>query len=185
MGLVFAPFDTETTGLPIHRLSPVSKQPRVIEFGGIITDGNEVIATCEFICNPGVVIEPIITEITGLTNEDLKQYPPFEHYVPQLAEFFAQADSCIAHNLSFDRNMLTWDLQRLGLTLDAINFPRIQLCTVEQTFPTYGRMMKLIDLYERVTGEEYTQKHRALDDVRLMHVMCQKLGIYEIGKDVE
>lgn len=178
----FAPFDTETTGLPVHHRSPLSKQPRIIEFGGVITDGTEILDTLEFICNPGVAIEPIITEITGLTNADLEQHPPFSHFVPQLAEFFAKADGCIAHNLSFDRHMLEWDLARIDLTMADINFPSIQICTVEQTKAKFGRRMRLIDLYEFVTGEKYVQKHRALDDVRLMHEMAKSMGVYELGK---
>lgn len=183
--MLFAPFDCETTGLPVHRLAPLSKQPRIIEFGGIITDGENVIHTLEFICNPGVAIEPIITEITGLTNEDLKDKPPFSAFVPELKDFFSRASGCIAHNLSFDRSMLAWDLQRIGLTLEDIAFPAIQICTVEQTMPRFGRRMRLIELYEYVTKKPYAQKHRALDDVRLMHEMARDMGVYNIGKEVQ
>lgn len=181
--MLFAPFDTETTGLPGHRLVSLDKQPRVIEFGGIITDGDGVIHQLEFICNPGVAIEPIITEITGLTNADLETKPPFSDFVPALADFFKRAGACIAHNLSFDKNMLKWDLERIGMTLDDINFPKIQICTVEQTAPRFGRRMRLIELYERITGQPYVQKHRALDDVRLMDEMCKVMGVYEIGQN--
>src|ERR1700741_156004 len=180
--MLFAPYDTETTGLPAHRLVSRNKQPRIIEFGGMITDGDNVTHTLEFICNPGVAIEPIITEITGLTNADLETKPPFEEFVPQLADFFGRAQACIAHNLSFDKSMLQWDLERIGLTLKDINFPDIQICTVEQTFHRFGRRMRLIELYERITGQPYVQKHRALDDVRLMHEMCKVMNVYQIGK---
>lgn len=182
--MLFAPFDTETTGLPAHRLVSINKQPRIIEFGGMITDGENVLSTLEFICNPGVAIEPIITEITGLTNSDLEDKPPFKEFVPQLKEFFSKADASIAHNLSFDLSMLEWDLARIDLGLEDINFPKIKICTVEQTYHRFGRRMRLIELYERITGQPYVQKHRALDDVRLMHEMAQVMGVYNIGKDI-
>lgn len=176
--MLFAVYDTETTGLPIHRDSPLSDQPRVIEFGGIITDGKEIIDQLEFICYPGMAISPEITEITGLTNEDLDGKERFEHYVPDLQAYFERCDAVIAHNLSFDRHMLEFDLLRVGLLLGDISWPSIEICTVEQTYHQYGRRMKLIELYELNVGP-YVQKHRAISDTMLLHEVCLKIGVYD------
>lgn len=178
MAMKFALFDNETTGLPFHFLSDLSQQPRIIEFGGIITDGKEIIDQLEFICNPGIAIEAIITKITGLTNEDLDGKPDFGLFIPQLDKFFSQADAAVAHNLSFDEGRLEDDLARRKKTLKDISFPSLGLCTVEQTTPLFGRPMKLIELYRHYVGE-YEQKHRALDDVLRMHEVCKRLGFYE------
>jgi DNA polymerase III alpha subunit (gram-positive type) len=182
--MLFAVFDTETTGLPYHELAPLDMQPRVIEFGGIITDGKEIIDEIEFICNPGIQIEPKITEITGLTNADLNLKGPFSDHVEELQEYFMQADAYIAHNASFDRHMLQFDLKRIKKTLETIRFPLIPICTVEQTYHAFGRRMKLTELYNMFCGV-YVQKHRALDDVRLLHELCQKLGVYEAYNSME
>lgn len=183
--MLFSVFDTETTGLPKHRDADLRLQPRIIEFAGLITDGKEIIETVEFICNPGIAIETIITEITGLTNEDLKDKPPFKQFIPQVAEFFGKTRGRIAHNLSFDRSMLDFDLKRLGMSLDEINwFTRpngtkaIEICTVEETFHQTGYRQRLQDLYQKHFGP-YVQKHRALDDVILLHKIAQKEGVYE------
>lgn len=177
--MLFAVFDTETTGLPLHSDARLDQQPRVIEFGGIITDGVEVISTTEFICNPGMMIEQIITDITGLTNEDLAPYGPFSDHIGQLAEYFGMADAIITHNLSFDRNMIKFDLQRIEKGLSDVGWrDQIEICTVEQTFHTYGRRMKLTELYNLLVGE-YVQKHRAVDDVLVLHRVCQVLGVYD------
>jgi DNA polymerase III epsilon subunit-like protein len=174
----FAVFDTETTGLPIHKDGPLSLQPRVIEFGGIITDGHEIIRELEFICDPKMQISDEITKITGLKNSDLRGKPEFDDFIPQLQSFFMDADAYVAHNASFDRHMLQFDLRRYKKDLPYIFFPRIPICTVEETFHMYGRRMKLIELYELLVGP-YVQKHRAIDDVRLLHAICQKIGLYE------
>jgi DNA polymerase III epsilon subunit-like protein len=176
--MLFAVFDNETTGLPFHRKSPLESQPRIIEFAGIITDGKEILHELEFICNPGIAIEAIITQITGLKNEDLQDKPRFMENIGDLDTFFGKADCAIAHNASFDRSMLAYDLQRVGGTLDTISFPPMVICTVEQTFHQYGKMMKLIDLYEEHCGK-YVQDHRAMSDVKLLHELCQKIGVYE------
>jgi DNA polymerase III epsilon subunit-like protein len=174
----FAVFDTETTGLPVHKDGPLALQPRIIEFGGIITDGHEILRELEFICYPRMQISDEITKITGLKNSDLKGKPEFSEFVPQLQSFFMDADAYVAHNASFDRHMLQFDLRRMKKDLAYIFFPAIPICTVEETFHMYGRRMKLIELYELHCGP-YVQKHRAIDDVRLLHAICQKLGIYD------
>jgi DNA polymerase III epsilon subunit-like protein len=176
--MLFSILDTETTGLPLHPAAPLENQPHLIEVGSIITDGKDIIEVFEFICNPRIAIEQIITDITGLTNDDLRDQPPFEHYLPQLQEHFAKVDAVIAHNLSFDRGMFEFDLRRLGLTLTDIRWPSIEICTVEQSFPLYGRRMKLQELYSQLVGP-YVQKHRAVDDARLLHEVCKAIGVYD------
>lgn len=181
--MLFAVFDTETTGLPFHMDAELSSQPRLIEFAGIITDGVEILDSLEFICNPGIVIEPIITQITGLTNDDLKDKPPFAEFFEQTARYFSQAYGVIAHNEAFDRAMLHYDLLRIGKTLADVNWPALEICTVEQSFHQFGRRMKLQELYELYCGP-YVQKHRALDDVKLLHEVARNIGVYEALKEV-
>lgn len=174
----FAVYDCETTGLPFHYRANIEKQPKVIEFGGIITDGVDILFQTEFAINPGVAIEAVITQITGLTNAFLQDKPYFSFYIPQIADFFNKADVVISHNLSFDKFMLQLDLERLSKTLMDINWPDLQICTVEQTMPKFGRRMKLIELYKYYIGE-IVQEHRGLSDVMMLHAICQKIGLYE------
>jgi DNA polymerase III alpha subunit (gram-positive type) len=180
--MLFAVYDTETTGLPFHFKGDLDKQPRIIEFAGIITDGEKIIDEIEFIINPGIAIEDIITKITGLTNSDLEDKPDFSFYIPKVAAYFKQANAVVAHNLSFDKGMVQYDLERRNLTLSDVNWPKLELCTVEQTMPQFGRRMKLIELYRHYVGE-YEQKHRALDDVMRLHEVCQKIGLYDALKE--
>ncbi|WVW37810.1 DNA polymerase III PolC-type epsilon subunit [Aeromonas phage Gekk3-15] len=176
---LFAVLDYETTGLPFHPLADLDLQPRAIEFAGIITDGIEVIDTLEFICNPWREIEPIITQITGLTNEDLEAQEPWVVQLPRIKDYLSQANVVIAHNLSFDKGIFRNELRHAGLTFEDINWPKIEICTVEQTIDKYGRRMKLTELYNMLVGE-YVQKHRALDDVLLLHEVCKSIGVYDM-----
>jgi len=176
--MLFAVSDTETTGLPFHRAARLNQQPRIIEVGGILTDGINVIEEFSVVVNPEMEIEQIITDITGFTNDDLRDKPTFDKVIDQVAAFYAKADAVIFHNASFDRSMFEYALKRIDLGLVAINWPQLTICTVEETFPKHGRRMKLEELYNMYVGE-IVQDHRALSDVYMLHAVCQKLGVYE------
>lgn len=178
MPRLFSVIDTETTGLNKHPQADLSIQAKPIEFAGIITDGIEIIDQLEFICNPGQAIDEVITKITGLTNADLDNKSPFSAFVPQLSKFFGQAQVVVAHNLSFDTQIMQYAMARLGMTLSDINYPIVRCCTVEQTSPLYGYDRKLQDLYSERIGE-YQQKHRAMDDIMMLHEVCIDMGIYK------
>ncbi len=185
--MLFSIFDTETTGLTKHPEASIDEQPRVIEFGGIITDGKAILEEYEFKCNPGVALEAVITKITGLTDEDLKDKPPFASHIGNLRNYFLKSRGRIAHNLSFDRDLLQYECERAGRTLSDIGYYidapggslTVELCTVEQSFFEYGRYMKLQELIEIVKGE-YVQRHRALDDVLQLFDVAKFLGVFEV-----
>jgi DNA polymerase III epsilon subunit-like protein len=184
MSKLFAVFDTETTGLPLHENADVNLQPKIIEFGGVLTDGIEILDRCNFICNPivkgkTVELSPVITKITGLTNDDLDGEPIFEFYIPTIKKFFSKADVVIAHNLSFDKAMVLYEMRRLGKELEDVSFPSIEICTVEQCVKQFGYRRKLIDLYNMYC-EEAVQSHRAEDDVMMLHEICKAMGIYNL-----
>lgn len=177
----FVVHDWETTGLTLHPQAALNKQPRAIEFAGIVTDGESILDELEFICNPGQEIEPIITKITGLTNEDLETKPYFPKFMPDLAAHFSLGDCVISHNLSFDKAISRVEAEHMDMTLADFNWPSLEVCTVEQTMHMFGRRMKLSELYEIKFGP-YQQKHRAMDDLILLHKCCQAYGIYEAIK---
>lgn len=177
--MIFAPFDFETTGLPFHPNAELRDQPRAIEFACLLTDGEKVIDSYEFLCNPHKPLEAIINRITGLKDEDLLDEPDFVAFVPQIRDYFGRADAIISHNLTFDKFIMSSELRRVGMTLRDVNWPAIEICTVEQTFHQYGRNMKLTELYNELVGE-YVQKHRAIDDVKQLNELCLTLGVYNV-----
>ncbi len=184
MGYVYAIFDTETTGLTKHPSVDVSQQPKMIEFGGLLTDGINKLESLNFICDPivngeSVILDPVITKITGLSNEDLSGEPEFKAYIPDLKRFLSKADVIIAHNMSFDKSILFYEMVRLGLSLDDISFPKIQWCTVEFTMQQFGYRRKLIDLYNMYCPK-MVQSHRAGDDVAMLFEICKAINIFHL-----
>ena len=170
-------FDTETTGIPKHPNARDSNQPRIIEFGAILVDeAGEVLDEINLLMNPGEALEEKITQITGLTDEDLAGQPTFIEQAPKLRPFFERADAIIAHNLPFDTTMVELELERNGLA-EGWPWPSIKICTVQEHAEAWGYRPKLTELYEHYTGEKLEQTHRATDDAKALAVVCKAAGV--------
>lgn len=171
-------FDTETTGLPKHPAAKDRFQPRIIEFCGVLIDQDyNELEVYETLINPKQELEQIITDITGLTDEDLRGARPFSEVETELRAFFSKADVLIAHNLPFDSTLVELELSRNGI--NDWPWPPIKICTVQETAEHHGYRVKLQDLYRKLTGNTWKQSHRALDDVRALIEVCKQLGVLD------
>lgn len=170
-------FDTETTGLPLPVVAPLDKQPRIIEFGMIVVDGEEIHSEYNWLVNPGQTITEEITKITGITNEDLVGQPSFGEIFDMIADVFSNADACIAHNAPFDTKLVNFEARRLEREFP---WPKNVICTVQEYTPTFGRRPKLIDLYEHVLKEPLAQTHRASDDALALYKALKADGFFSI-----
>lgn len=165
-------WDTETTGLPKPETCPLDEQPRIIEYAGIKLDDKTLKekGRMEFICNPGIKLDEVITKITGLADRDLEDKPPFVAFYPKLVDFYLGERSMVAHNLPFDRSLLTFDLMRIDC-LTKFPWPPKHICTVEASMGVRGYRLKLELLHEIVTGMKHKDAHRAMNDVEAL-VTC-------------
>lgn len=103
-------FDTETTGLDWRG------DDRVIELGAVELI-NHIPTGKSFrrFINPGRKVSEATIRITGITDEDLKDEPPFEDpsIVGSFLEFIGDS-TIVAHNAAFDRGFLNAELKRCG-----------------------------------------------------------------------
>lgn len=102
-------FDTETTGLE-------NKSDRVIEIGGIeLVNHFPSGRTFHVYINPGDrKVHPDALAVHGITDEFLKDKPPFAAIVEELIAFFDGA-KWIAHNAAFDMGFINAEFERLNL----------------------------------------------------------------------
>lgn len=169
-------FDTETTGLIENPALPLEQQPRIIEIGAIKVNPATLKIEDELsiLVNPGIVLEPIITKITGLTDENLKGQPRFARILPRLVDFWLGAGTLVAHNAAFDLGLLGFELERLDMVR---RFPWCpEVVDTAEVSATYnnGRYMKLEKWYEHLFGKPAGQTHRALDDCKLLLACWRK-----------
>jgi DNA polymerase III epsilon subunit-like protein len=165
-------FDTETTGLVESRLMRLERQPHVIEVCFLMTDlrdGTILEEFSTFIKPPRRdLLSDKIIGITGIQWSDLANAPSFVEVASRIKKFIVESPVVIAHNLSFDKEVLEIEFKRLG---DKIQWPAMQFCTVEQTRHMKGHNMNLSMLHETLVGYVFEDAHRATVDTRAL-VRC-------------
>lgn len=104
--LTFVSFDLETTGLSIM-------DDDITEFGAVRYKNGQEIDRIQSLIKPHKRISQKITQLTHITNDDVKNAPTIEEYIPKILEFFGD-DVIVAHNATFDVGFLNEILQRHG-----------------------------------------------------------------------
>lgn len=159
-------FDTETTNLIHNSLQPLDKQPRIIEFFGMVlddTDWSEISILHKFF-NPGIVISEEVVKITGVTNARLAHEPSFSKEASLIKAFINSAHVVVAHNLSYDKSVIDFELRRLG---ESLEWPA-GICTVEATEHLKGYRLSLTNLHTELFGVPFEKAHSAEHDVRAL-----------------
>lgn len=145
-------FDFETSGL-----NP--ETDRVIEMAAIRIRNGQVTSGFSTLVEQPFVLEPKITELTGITTEDML-CGISEKTAFQMLNRLMLGSTLVAHNAAFDLSFLHFSLQRLaGKTFENPFIDTLTICRDRFTYPH-----KLIDMCGRL-GIELTGAHRALNDV--------------------
>lgn len=153
-------FDTETTGLD------PKDGDRIIEIGCVeIVDRKITGNTFREIINPERKNSAESINITGLTDEILKDKPFFREIADKFLEFIGDSQ-LIAHNANFDINFINYELSLMDKeplknnVIDSLNLAKIR-------FP--GKKNNLDVLCERFNIDNSARdKHGALLDAELL-----------------
>ena len=146
----YVALDLETTGLDPGR-------DRITEIGAVRFDGEgRELAVFDRLVNPGRPIPLQISQITGITDADVRGEPPFEALADELAAFVGES-AFVGQNAAFDLTFLAEaGLEFGGPVLDTLRLARI-------LFPEGPGALG--DLAAEL-GIEMPVAHRALADAR-------------------
>lgn len=174
-------FDTETTGLVKNRTLKLDQQPSIIEFYACLVNlkTGKIARELDLLIKPPKLLsdtpapgdKKTITQITGITNAMLADAQPFSLHAKDIINMLTKAPLVIAHNASFDKEMIDIEAERLGFE---VKWPRI-ICTVEQTIAMKGYRLSLSALHQELFGEPFTGAHRAKVDVAALTRCCVEL----------
>ena len=170
-------FDTETTGLSFQR-------DEIIEFAAVVVeqkDGQPVV-TEEYdeliTLSPGGFVPPVIVELTGITNEDIRQRGiPKTRLCCDIARMFQGNTLLLAYNAHFDLSFLFYLLLRDGDPMILKGKDKLDLLTVyKDRRPFPHKLCNAIEGYG-LSGQ-VVNSHRAVDDVlatlKVMEAMDQE-----------
>lgn len=169
-------FDTETTGFPSSGLS-LEEQPYVCQFAAIVYEYDFDAKTLTEIFREDQMIKPLVeiphdsSMIHGLTTEMVADSPTFKEYAPRLLELFGRCDMAVAHNISFDREVIANELLRSGFakeflpeeTFDTMTSTK-ELCKLPGRMGGY-KSPKLAELHMFLFNKNFDNAHNALADV--------------------
>lgn len=161
-----AVFDCEACGLIANSGINVEKQPRLIEFYGcLIEDDGTLLKELYFLCNPEMKIPKETTNITGIDDSMVAGQPVFSTRLPELEDFFFEAEVAVGHNLYYDQSVMNFELQRAKVKPELF-WPDILVCTVEATEHLKGYRLSLSALHEYLFNANFTGAHRSKADVQ-------------------
>jgi DNA polymerase-3 subunit epsilon len=149
----FAVLDFETTGTS-------SKNSRVIDIGIVKVKNNKIVDTYTTLINPEVEIPYFITQLTGITSDDVLHAPTFDATINDVTKFIGDS-ILVAHNLSFDYSFLKTEFQLAEQELPA----NPTMCTLKLARKLYPQL-KSKSLGNLVKHFRIKNKdaHRALSD---------------------
>ncbi|MES2931212.1 MAG: exonuclease domain-containing protein [Patescibacteria group bacterium] len=166
----YAFVDVETTGTS-------AAYGNVIEIGIIRIEDGVVTDTYETLIQPNRPLLPVITSITGITDQDLVGAPTFEEVSGRIQELLEGA-IFVAHNAPFDYSFVKSEFTRLGIAWNAKS-----LCTVKVSRKLYAheKSHNLDALIER-HGLLMKNRHRAYDDAFAL-VEFLTCALKELGEE--
>lgn len=112
-------FDIETTGLS-------SSVDRITEIGAVKIKNGEVIDRYSTLINPEIPIPYKITDLTGITNDMVKDQRTIKDVMPEFQKFFGDCP-LVAHNAMFDWGFIRTKAHELGIELNNTIIDTLQL----------------------------------------------------------
>lgn len=168
--------DLETTGF-----DPIND--KIIEFGAIKFDpldphNQTKQQTLQFFTNPGIPIPHIVTHITNITDQDLKNATSFDKKSMEVKNFLGDCP-IIGHNIQFDTNFL----RHAGrLDIDNPEYDTQQMAAI--IFP--GLPSYSLEILTKTFNLTHKEKHRAMDDaIAAMELFLKLQEAFEaLQKDI-
>lgn len=169
-------FDFETTGLD-------AEFEDIIEIGAIKFEYDNPIEVFKTYVKPTKKIRKKITDITGITNDDVANAPTIEDVLPHFIKFVSNY-TLVAHNSKFDMSFLLDKLYKLGYSkpknkvIDTLSLSKKYIKDIDDNkLKSYS-----LESLKEELGLWEIESHTALEDCKacaLVFLECKKQIEYE------
>lgn len=168
-------FDTETTGFINKKETDLEKQPKIIQFAGIIwdlQDGNFIEEKrINILINPQVPIPYASSQVHHIYDIDVKDAQKIEDVIWEINQAINTPDMIIWHNIEYDESMVKLELKRLQKEYEYK--PKQTFCTMKTTVDFCAiqgngerfKYPKLWELHKKLFWEYFIGAHDAMTDV--------------------
>ena len=163
-------FDIETSGLNPHK-------DKIIEIGAIKYINNKKVDEFSYLINPKINISSIVTRVTGLTDEDLKNQKTIDEILPMFLKFIGDYP-VVGHNVRFDYDFIEANINKLHLNhlknkiIDTLFLSRITI------YDSKNHKLETLKEYLKL---DYNS-HRAIDDCLTCNALYQYCKNKKQGK---
>lgn len=163
----FICFDIETTGLSAAR-------DKITEIGAVKVENGVITDTFSTFANPEMPIPQKITQLTGITDDMVKDAPSQNEAVGAFLEF-AGDNVLVAHNAPFDTSFIAKACEDMGREY---NYTSIDTVAISRAILTDIKNCKLDTVAKFLRLGDFNH-HRATDDAemlaRIFINLCQRL----------
>lgn len=163
----FICFDIETTGLSAAR-------DKITEIGAVKVENGVITDTFSTFANPEMPIPQKITQLTGITDDMVKDAPSQSEAVSAFLEF-AGDNVLVAHNARFDTSFIAKACEDMGREY---NYTSIDTVAISRAILTDIKNCKLDTVAKFLRLGDFNH-HRATDDAemlaRIFINLCQRL----------
>lgn len=163
----FICFDIETTGLSAAR-------DKITEIGAVKVENGVITDTFSTFANPKMPVPQKITQLTGITDDMVKDAPSQSEAVGAFLEF-AGDNVLVAHNAPFDTSFIAKACEDMGREY---NYTSIDTVAISRAILTDIKNCKLDTVAKFLRLGDFNH-HRATDDAemlaRIFINLCQRL----------
>ncbi|RDY26735.1 PolC-type DNA polymerase III [Romboutsia weinsteinii] len=148
----FVVFDIETTGFS-------NTNDKITEIGAVKIENFKVVDRFSELINPEKDISYKIQELTGITNDLVRDKPTIEEILPKFMEFIGDS-VLVAHNAEFDTGFISQKCREQGLeynnsAVDTLTLARVLLPNLKR---------HRLNVVAKALGIPLLNHHRAVDD---------------------
>ena len=148
----FVVFDLETTGFS-------NKNDKITEIGAVKVENFKVVDRFSQLINPEKDISYKVQELTGITNDLIKDKPTIEEVLPKFVEFIGDS-VLVAHNADFDMGFMQQKCREQNIEFKNNS---VDTLTLARTLLPHMKRFRL-NLIAKELGIPLLNHHRAVDD---------------------